>query len=205
MRRQARRPPMSAEESALVLFAGQIVLADWRWRCLAQGAEQAKAGGGRRGRWAVRPALPECHSRAAYRGWYLRYSRIVGRHRTDRGERLHQGMLGSLPHGRRNVEDSAMSNILQGHAASTGPNPPTDRFCLGLWRVEAFDGLDSTPSKTTLHKALANRAYGSPNVAIRSMPQKNSTRFSSILGSRSPYGPGWPVYLVHILSVCRVT
>ena len=30
MRKSARRPPMSAEESALVLFAGQIVLADWR-------------------------------------------------------------------------------------------------------------------------------------------------------------------------------
>jgi hypothetical protein len=29
------------------------------------------------------------------------------------------------------------------------------------------------------------RRYGTPNVAIRSIPQKNSTRFSSIFGSRS--------------------
>jgi hypothetical protein len=29
----------------------------------------------------------------------------------------------------------------QGHAASTGPNPPTDRFCLGLWHVDAFNSI----------------------------------------------------------------
>jgi hypothetical protein len=32
--------------------------------------------------------------------------------------------------------------------------------------------------------------YGTPNVAMRSIRQKNNTLFSSIFGSRRPYGPG---------------
>jgi hypothetical protein len=52
------------------------------------------------------------------------------------------------------------------------PRPARISFQAG-WVVRSFASTEPT-------------RYGSPNVAIRSIPQKNSTRFSSIFGSRSP-------------------
>jgi hypothetical protein len=118
---------MPAETAPLVLYAGQIVLADWRGDAVPKEPNKRRPAGMAEDDGLFAPSDPNAILSTADRGCCLGRSRPVDRDRADSGERLQQALLGGVASGGHDLEGALAGHAILYHPTATSRHPPADR------------------------------------------------------------------------------